>query len=229
MEICDNKISNKHNYVILGESGSGKTETALNLAIKLSVLLKKEVYFFDMDQTKGLFRARDHKDELIKNGVKFVDTFEFMDSPIIPAGISAAINNEEIISVFDVGGNAVGARMVGQFSKYFTIENTDVFYVINPFRPFSEDIKNINTTMEYILSMASINQELVKVLCNPCMGNSTTEKNILEGYTWLKENLNKIGKQIYALIINNTVSIDSLTKEVKCIIASINIHIEYIR
>ncbi|WP_019229841.1 hypothetical protein [Sedimentibacter sp. B4] len=229
MGIYDDKINNKHNYVILGESGSGKTEIALNLAIELSSLSKKDVYFFDMDQTKGLFRARDYKDELIKNGVKFVDTFEFMDSPIIPTGISGALNNKEIICVFDVGGNAVGARMIGQFSKYFTIENTDIFYVINPFRPFSEDIKNINTTMEYILSMANVNQEMVKILCNPCMGDDTSEKNVLDGYTWLREKLTETGKQIYALIISNGVNIDDFIKEVKCIIASINIHIEYIR
>ena len=48
-----------HNIVLLGEAGSGKTEIAANIAIRLAEKDEKPVYLIDMDQTKCLFRARD--------------------------------------------------------------------------------------------------------------------------------------------------------------------------
>ena len=50
----------KKNFVLLGESGSGKSEIAVNLACVLSKQSPdgKEVHFFDLDQTKPLFRSR---------------------------------------------------------------------------------------------------------------------------------------------------------------------------
>lgn len=52
-------IGKAKNIVFIGEAGSGKTETAVNLALRLAREDGRAVHFFDMDQTKPLFRARD--------------------------------------------------------------------------------------------------------------------------------------------------------------------------
>ena len=59
------------NLVFLGEAGSGKTETSINLARKLACESSRRVHFFDMDQTKPLFRARDCETELENEGIIF--------------------------------------------------------------------------------------------------------------------------------------------------------------
>ena len=48
-----------HNFVLIGEAGSGKTEIAANLALRLAEDMPVPVCLIDMDQTKCMFRARD--------------------------------------------------------------------------------------------------------------------------------------------------------------------------
>ena len=127
----------KKHSVFLGASGSGKTELSVNFAILARRRAGRRVIFIDMDQTKGLFRARDFFDELRAEGVEPVDTFAFQDAPVIPAGVAAAIDDEDAMCVFDVGGNAAGAVMIGQFVEKLPVESTDYFFVINPCRPLS--------------------------------------------------------------------------------------------
>lgn len=52
------KFPEEKNLVFIGEAGSGKTETAVNLALRMAREGGRRVHFFDMDQTKPLFRAR---------------------------------------------------------------------------------------------------------------------------------------------------------------------------
>ena len=125
-------LLHKRHCVFLGASGSGKTELSVNFAV--SAAKSAVVSFFDMDQTKGLFRSRDLFDELAANGVETVDTYNFQDAPIVPAGVQSRIRDENTLCVFDVGGNAAGAVMIGQYTGIMRPEDTDYFYVINPCR-----------------------------------------------------------------------------------------------
>ena len=53
----------KKNFVFIGEAGSGKSEIAINFAVNLARIADRPVHFFDMDQTKPLFRSRDVKEK----------------------------------------------------------------------------------------------------------------------------------------------------------------------
>ena len=105
-----------HNIVLLGEAGSGKTEIAANIAILLAEKDEKPVYLIDMDQTKCLFRARDFSSLLEKRQVHMAENQELWDSPLVPMGVSALLKDEGVRCVFDAGGNAAGAAMMGQFA-----------------------------------------------------------------------------------------------------------------
>jgi signal recognition particle GTPase len=135
------------NYIFIGESGSGKTELSVNFAIHLAKYKNKAICFFDMDQTKGIFRARDLQSVLKANGVRFYDTVDFMDAPIVPSGISGVLREKESVCVFDLGGNAAGARMIGQYTDNFSENTTCAFYVINPYRPFTSNWEDIDAGM----------------------------------------------------------------------------------
>ena len=58
---------NKKNIIFVGESGCGKTELALNCAVELAAAGEKTVNLIDMDQTKGVYRARDFAGMLRQN------------------------------------------------------------------------------------------------------------------------------------------------------------------
>ena len=43
----------KKNFVFIGETGSGKSEIALNVAVALQKRKERSVHVFDLDQTKA--------------------------------------------------------------------------------------------------------------------------------------------------------------------------------
>lgn len=58
------EIEEHKKLVMIGESGSGKTELALRICCQLRDHSDATVYMLDMDQTKPMFRSRDVADFL---------------------------------------------------------------------------------------------------------------------------------------------------------------------
>ena len=172
-----------HNIVLLGEAGSGKTEIAANIAILLAEKDEKPVYLIDMDQTKCLFRARDFSSLLEKRQVHMAENQELWDSPLVPMGVSALLKDEGVRCVFDAGGNAAGAAMMGQFAGLLAGKTTRYYYVINPCRAFSGT-----------------------VIANHYMGGYTTAELIAGYYRRLEQNLAKLDLSIKCLAVSKTFS-----------------------
>ena len=219
-------IEKKHNYIFIGESGSGKTELSLNMALKLKESGVEKVTFIDMDQTKGMFRARNHRETLEAHGVEFLETIEMADSPIVPQGVTTALTDPERTCVFDVGGNAVGALMIGQFEEYFTVENTVAYYVVNSYRSFSGDAEHIKKTFYHILVSSAIEPELVKFISNPCLGDETTVEDVLKGHAQLLADLKAMGYEVHAMTVNETLY-EEVRERVECPVYPIRLFIQY--
>lgn len=196
----------KKHSVFLGASGSGKTELSVNFAILARRRAGRRVIFIDMDQTKGLFRARDFFDELRAEGVEPVDTFAFQDAPVIPAGVAAAIDDKDAMCVFDVGGNAAGAVMIGQFVEKLPVEDTDYFFVINPCRPLSATAAGLERGMVEILCASGIDPAWLKVISNPNMGRETSRELILGRHAYLQELLSGLGMSACAIAADRALS-----------------------
>jgi hypothetical protein len=165
--------------MFLGESGSGKSEVSLNCAVYFAAKKTREVHFFDMDQTKPLFRSRDLEEMLQSYGVVLHHAQSMLDIPTLPAGVREIIENTELISIFDVGGNSNGARMVGQFANFFDAPQAIVYYLINYFRPFSYTSSMIQDTLKEILRTSG--QKQVVIVMNPNLGSVTTLEDMLSG------------------------------------------------
>lgn len=91
-QILTELLKNKKNFVFVGEAGSGKSEIAINFAIQLARLSDKPVHFFDVDQTKPLFRSRDVKEKLQEENVTFHYEEQFFDAPTIVGGVRRAFD-----------------------------------------------------------------------------------------------------------------------------------------
>ena len=196
----------KRHSVFLGASGSGKTELSLNFAVAARQKTGRRLNFIDMDQTKGLFRARDFFDIMRAQGIDTVDTFCFQDAPVIPAGVAAAIDDKDAMCVFDVGGNAAGAVMIGQFVEKLPVESTDYFFVINPCRPLSATAAGLERGMVEILYASGIDPAWLKVISNPNMGRETSRELILERHTRLQELLSGLGMSACAIAADSALS-----------------------
>ena len=172
-------IGKAKNIVFIGEAGSGKTETAVNLALRLARVGGRAVHFFDMDQTKPLFRARDCEVELERHGVTFHFQAQYLDAPTVAPGIAEALRDEGSAVLLDVGGGAHGSHMIGQFSHLLNGENTRVLYIVNPFRPWSGRREDIDVTMRRVLGAARLSG--FSLVANPNLGPDTRPEDVLEG------------------------------------------------
>lgn len=195
-----------HNIVLLGEAGSGKTEIAANIALRMAEKKEKPVYLIDMDQTKCLFRARDFSSLLEAGDVHMAENPEMWDSPLMPQGVTALLKEEGVRCVFDAGGNAVGATMMGQFAGLLAEKETRYFYVINPCRAFSGSAEEIAKSLNVILISARVRPDLVEVIANPYMGEFTTAELIADYYRDLESELGKMNLNILCLAVSKTFS-----------------------
>ena len=173
------------NIVFLGETGSGKTETAINLALRLAREAEGGVHFFDLDQTKPLFRARDCADTLERGGVVFHFQSQYLDAPTVAPCIAERLLDGGSIVLLDVGGGAHGSHMIGQFSQILSHPETRVIYLVNPFRPWSRSLDDIRETVRRVAGAARLTR--LHLAANPNFGAETSADEVLGGLLRFEE------------------------------------------
>ena len=196
-------LRSKRTFVFLGESGSGKSEMSIFFAQKLLEYTGKTIWLIDMDQTKGMFRSRDWKNQIENERIQVCCGEHFMDMPLVPHGMVQKLENKDAIKILDVGGNEAGAVVLGQFSQWLNAEDCSVFYLINPYRNFSGSQDNILFFMDRIRNAGRIQN--VHIISNPNLGKSTQEEDVINGQRLLEKMLSGTGYQIEALMIPNWV------------------------
>ena len=171
-----------HNFVFLGEAGSGKSEIAISFARALAKTESRPVHFFDLDMTKPLFRSRDAGKELEQAGVVIHYQEQFMDAPTLVGGVTPMLRDEDALVVLDVGGDYIGARSIGGFAPQLNRPSTAVFYIINAYRPWSDTIEHIDGTLGKILGVSHVKLTQLFLVANPNNGAGTTLNEVIVGY-----------------------------------------------
>lgn len=196
-DILENMLKNKNNFVFVGEAGCGKSELAINFALQFAKLSDKPVHFFDLDQTKPLFRSRDVQDLLEESGIIVHYQEQIFDAPTVPGGVKEQLLNDESIAILDVGGDHIGARIIGAFEALLNKDNCQNFFVINAYRPWSKDLISIDGTMARVLGIAHIQVENISIVSNPNLGIDTRADEIVDGHKKLEDMLSEYFKIDY--------------------------------
>jgi len=144
--------------IFIGAYGSGKTELAVNYALKLKLKkIGQKVGLVDLDIVNPFFRSRELKTFLNGQGIEVLSTekgLEEADLPALSPRIFAFLQDSTYQAVFDVGGDPVGARALGRYEDYFSPRTQggagagagagvyNLWWVINPYRPgcFGSDL-----------------------------------------------------------------------------------------
>lgn len=172
------------NFVLIGEAGSGKTEVGLNLALLLAKQAGREVHYFDMDQTKPLFRARDVEEHMARGGVTLHYQEQILDAPVVVAGVNECLDDPRRCALLDVGGGHQGAHMIGQYHERLNRDDTAVLYIVNPYRVWSKDPGDFRETQARVLRHARLDK--IHYVGNPNLGPETTAQAVTEGAAMLR-------------------------------------------
>lgn len=176
--------------VLIGNYGSGKTEIAINLAVK-SAAAGKNTLVIDLDKVNDYFRMSDRVDVLRDNKVNLVSP-TFAGQGVTPSNMSAAVASafagDWDLCVFDVGGDAAGAMSLGRYHQDFAAleeGQLEVYDIVNVFRPMSESpdkILKLKTEMEGFARL-----EVTGFVNNSNLLNFASADDIRQGYEVLKE------------------------------------------
>ena len=149
-----NQIVEKPRYLVLtGNYGSGKTELALNLAMRFSE--QYQTTLVDLDIVNPYFRSGEKAEEMRSAGVRMLmPTYAMttVDIPALPAEIQSVFETPSDRVIFDVGGDDTGAAALGRFFPSFMArrEQTKMLFVINCMRPLTKETDEIVDLAERI-------------------------------------------------------------------------------
>ena len=215
-------LGDHNNFVFIGESGCGKSELALNAATLLAQ--KAEAHLFDLDQTKVLYRSRDARETVESANLTFHYAQQVYDSPTVASGVRSNLLRKDCHTVIDVGGNDTGARMIGQFAKAINSTDTKVFYVVNPYRPWSRSILEIDETMSAILGVSHLQK--ISVIVNPNLGSQTTAEVFMAGLARAQEMLSPYVK-VEGACVQDIIYEDIVTRmDIPLVSLSLHLHHE---
>ena len=173
--------------VIAGHFGSGKTEIAINLAKKLKDE-GKAVSILDLDIVNPYFCVRDLTKELTDYGIRVISanpSWSNAELMVVPAEAKAAFYETDRYVVIDVGGDDMGATVLGQFNALFRAQDYDMYYVINLNRPLTDTKVGVE---EYLQSIERTSRLKVnKLISNTNLSYDTTVEDIIAGDRLVRE------------------------------------------
>lgn len=177
----DNRIT-----IFLGEFGSGKTEIAVNYALKLQQA-GQQTAIIDMDLIKPYFRTRENSELLEKNGIKVIapdSRLSHADLPVLPHNLVETFSQTNTRVVMDVGGGE-SAIALGQLKRYFDQTGYQALLVVNTKRPFTSNTEGIMNVLQRIEQVSRLT--ISGLICNANLGPETTSEHIQEGFAVVKQ------------------------------------------
>jgi len=178
--------------VFAGHFGSGKTEISINYAINLAKAGHK-VAIVDIDIVNPYFCVRDLRPMLEEYGIRVIASnseYSNAELAVVPPEVAAVFNDKSYEVVIDIGGDGLGAKVLGQYNRFFKEEAYEMYFVINNNRPFTLDGKDV---LEYIDEIEwGSRLKVTHLISNTNLSYETTAKDILNG----DEIVGKLSKEL---------------------------------
>ena len=174
--------------LILGHYGSGKTNIAVNLAVKYKQEREK-VAIADLDIVNPYFRTKDSLDLLNEKGIRLIVS-EYansnVDIPALPQDMYAVTDDKTLTCILDIGGDDRGALVLGRLRPAIIAENDyEMLLVINMYRPLTADPASTVEVMREIELAA--NMRCTGIINNSNLGRETTAETVLASLPYAEE------------------------------------------
>ncbi len=170
----------KRIYILAGHYGSGKTNVAVNLALKIKQDGLK-VKIADLDIVNPYFRTKDSLKELTDAGIQLISPAfanTNVDLPALPQEAYSLVQQKDFYAVLDVGGDDRGAYALGRYAPYIKEENNyEMCFVFNCYRPLTRTAEEAIEVMKEIEFACKI--PFTAIINNSNIGNDTDADTIL--------------------------------------------------
>ena len=169
--------------MIAGSFGSGKTEVSVNLAIQLAADGWR-VQIADLDLVNPYFRCREAGRLMARHGIRVVvppGAQVWADLPIVVPEIRGMLHPPEgTITIFDVGGDDVGARALASFRTAVGDAGYELWQVVNSKRPFTSSVEGCLAMRQAMESASRFT--VTGLVANSHLIDQTTPETVLEGW-----------------------------------------------
>ena len=180
----------KQFILLIGNYGSGKTEIALNLAVRAAGEGKK-TQVIDLDRINDYFRMSDHVQLLRDKRIDLVSP-TFAGSGVTQSSVSAAVGSafarDWDLVIFDVGGDPAGALSLARYHSDFADlapGQLEVYDVLNVRRPMCETPEKILKLMGELEGFAR--QKVTGFIHNSNLQAWASARDLRDGYPVVKE------------------------------------------
>lgn len=206
--------------VFVGHFGSGKTEIALNGALELAAS-GLPVTLADLDVVKPYFRTRSARAILSDAGVELLaptGANVHADLPIIVPQIRSHLRDARRRLIMDVGGDDVGARVLGSLSDVVPIDDTDCLLVLNFRRPSTPDPERALKMVRDIEGVGRV--PVTGLISNTHLMDETTPEVVLDGYRQALETADLVGVPLVAVTVNGSLAAQVEGGDIECPVVS---------
>lgn len=195
-------FSKKRLTLFCGHYGSGKTNIAVNAALRLKEK-HQNVALADLDIVNPYFRTKDSSSLLKEKGIRLIcSTYanSNVDIPALPQDMYAITDDKTLRCVLDIGGDDRGALVLGRISDKIKEENDyEMLMVINSFRPLTRDAASTMEVLAEIETAAKI--KFTGLVNNSNLGEETTAEDVLGSLSYAEEVSKATGLPVVATTV----------------------------
>ncbi len=202
--------------IIVGNYGSGKTETAVNLAFNRK-MAGIDVSIADLDLVNPYFRTREARVSLIEHGINVIlpdEKYMHADLPILTPAVAGIIKQPSELTILDAGGDDVGTTVLAALGNVLSGAQVNMLQVINPFRPFTEKLKGCMKIMKEIELSSKL--KVTGLVSNANIIDETTADDIYRGYELIQEVSKHSGVKVEFITVRNSLISEIDMKKFDC-------------
>ena len=190
--------NDKRLTLFAGHYGSGKTNIAVNYAMKLA-REGKRVCIADLDIVNPYFRTKDSEAELEALGIHLVSpqyANTNVDLPALPAESYRLVQDRSSYGIMDIGGDDRGAYALGRYAAAIKAEgNYRMAFVVNCYRPLTTTVEDTVQIMREIEAACGI--EFTSIVNNSNLGEETTAGTVLDSLDFVRRLSEATGLEVW--------------------------------
>ena len=192
-------MNHKRLTLFAGHYGSGKTNIAVNYALRLAGE-GKQVCIADLDIVNPYFRTKDSAKELEAAGVHLISP-QFantnVDLPALPAEAYRLVTDKSVYGIMDIGGDDRGAYALGRYVPAILEENNyRMVFVANCYRPLTRTPEEAMEVMREIEAACGL--KFTDIINNSNLAAETAPETVLDSVSYVEALSQLSGLPIFA-------------------------------